>query len=104
MSYSNHIQVKISVIQNNKSETFLFCCRSVYPPCSLQYGPLALRTGLDLQLGLDGLPESLTFRQTVINLTKDIWANHLRVKIMTFVWGWGTETRHHINCSAGGGT
>lgn len=57
-----------------------------------------LEEGFDLQLCLDGLPESTTFRQTVIKLTKDIWGSHLWPKIMTLVF-WA-ETRHHLNCSA----
>lgn len=52
---------------------------------------------LDLQLWLDRLPESLTFRHTVINLTKDIWKNHLWLKIMTLAFQ--AETRHHRNCT-----
>lgn len=59
---------------------------------------IELEEGFDLQLCLDGLPESATFRQTVINLTKDIWESHLWPKIMTLVF-WA-ETRHHLNCSA----
>lgn len=59
---------------------------------------IELEEGFDLQLCLDGLPESTTFRQTVIKLTKDIWESHLQPKIMTLVF-WA-ETRHHLNCSA----
>lgn len=55
---------------------------------------IGLEGGLDLQLCLDGLPVSATFRQTVINLTKDIWESHLWPKIMTLVF-WA-ETRHHL--------
>lgn len=42
---------------------------------------IELEEGFDLQLCLDGLPESTTFRQTVINLTKDIWESHLWPKL-----------------------
>lgn len=51
---------------------------------------------LDLQLHRDGLPENAPFRQTVINLTKDIWESHRWPEIMTLVF-W-PETRHHWSC------
>lgn len=51
---------------------------------------------LDLQLHQDGLPENAPFRQTVINLTKDIWESHRWPEIMTLVF-W-PETRHHWSC------
>lgn len=57
---------------------------------------LHLERALNLQLRQDGLPENSTFRQTVINLTKDIWESHRWPKIMTLVF-W-PETRHHWNC------
>lgn len=57
---------------------------------------LQLEGALDLQLHQDGLPENSTFRQTVINLTKDIWESHRWPEIMTLVF-W-PETRHHWSC------